>query len=171
MVVVVCSAPEVAVTVTIVVVGVGDVGVVGEDGELPPLLPPPQPKRSPSPAYATASSSQCCQPRRFLHPKRPTVKASVASGKNGRDPVGKAEVCELAEMVSWVVAGALEGVTVAGLKAHVAPVGNPEQAKLTADSKLFSGVTVSVVVPWLPESAVSDAGEAPSVKEGAAAMV
>ena len=73
--------------------------------------------------------------------------------------------------MSWVVAAAPEGVTVAGTKDHVAPEGNPEHARLTEESNPFSGVTVSVTVPWSPESTVSEAGEAPSVKLGSEPIV
>jgi hypothetical protein len=69
------------------------------------------------------------------------------NGKNGRDPGRKAEDCAPAEMVSWVVAAAPEGVTVAGAKVHVAPAGSPEHAKLTGESNPFCGVTESVTVP------------------------
>jgi hypothetical protein len=74
-------------------------------------------------------------------------------------------------MVSSVVAAAPEGVTVDGAKEHVAPAGNPEHAKLTGESNPFSGVTISITVPWPPESTVSEAAEAPSVKLGSAFMV
>jgi hypothetical protein len=74
-------------------------------------------------------------------------------------------------MVSCVVTAAPAGVTVAGLKAHVAPAGRPEQAKLTAESNPFSGVTVSVTAPSKVEVAVTESGEALSVNAGAGAMV
>jgi hypothetical protein len=92
-------------------------------------------------------------------------------GKSGRDPGCKAEDCALAEMVSWVVAAAPEGVTVAGAKEHVAPVGSPEHAKLTGEANPFCGVTDRVTVPWLPESTVSEPGEAARVKLAGEDMV
>jgi hypothetical protein len=100
-----------------------------------------------------------------------TVTASAVNGKNGRDRDCKAEAWALATMVSWVVAAAPAGVTVAGAKEHVTSAGSPEQAKLTGAANPFTGVTDSVTVPWPPESTVSEAGEAPSVKLGSAAMV
>jgi hypothetical protein len=119
----------------------------------------------------TASSSQWCQPRRLLQPNRQTVIASAVNGRNGREPGCKAEDCALLEIVSWVVAGEPEGVTVAGLKAHVAPVGSPEHAKLTVESNPFPGVTVSVTVPCSVAVPVSEVGEAVSVKKGCWVMV
>jgi hypothetical protein len=92
-------------------------------------------------------------------------------GKNGRAPDCEAEDCALAEMVSCVVAAPPAGVTVAGEKEHVAPVGSPEQAKLTGESNPFTGVTDSVTVPRSPGSTVSEAGEAPSVKFGGAEVI
>jgi hypothetical protein len=61
-------------------------------------------------------------------------------------------------MVNWVVAVAPEGVTLAGLNEQVAPLGNPEHAKVTAELKPFDGVTVKVTVPELPELTVSEFG-------------
>lgn len=67
-------------------------------------------------------------------------------------------------MVSFVVAAAPEGVTVDGLNEHEAPVGSPEQAKLTEELKPFCGVTVKVVVTCPPDWTVSDGEEAPILK-------
>jgi len=156
-----CKLPEVAVTVTVEVeetgVGVGDVP--------PPMLPPPQPMMSPRQEQAVTSISQCRQPRRFLHGKRPIVRASAVSGRNGRGPGRKAEVPETAT-VTEVVTALPAGVTVAGAKEQVAVAGSPEQAKLTAELKPFCGVTVRVTDPWLPELTVNEAGDAPRVKLG-----
>jgi len=66
-------------------------------------------------------------------------------------------------MVNVVVAALPDGVTIAGLNAHVAPNGNPEHAKLTAALNPFCGVTVSVVVPVPPPLTLNEAGAAPSV--------
>jgi hypothetical protein len=70
------------------------------------------------------------------------------------------------EIVSWVVAAAPEGVTVGWSKVHVAPVGSPEHAKITAESNPFTGVTVSVTDPWPPELTVSEGDETASRKLG-----
>jgi hypothetical protein len=56
------------------------------------------------------------------------------------------------------------GVTVAGLKVHVPPVGRPLQVKLTACEKPPAGVTVIVVCTDPPEDAVPLAGEAAMAK-------
>jgi hypothetical protein len=143
------------------------VEVTGGGTEPPPLEPPPppQPEINPSPARAPVISNTNCSLRR-LHPKMKNRAASAATGKNGRELGCKVEDSALTEIVSWVVAAAPEGVTGAGLKEQVAPVGNPEQAKLTAELNPFCGVTVKVTVPWLPLLTESDVGEAPSVKEG-----
>ena len=74
-------------------------------------------------------------------------------------------------MVICVVADApAAGVTVAGLKLHVTPAGYPEQLNLTAELKPLYGATVSVIVPWLPESTVRKVGLAPRVKPGVMMM-
>ena len=67
----------------------------------------------------------------------------------------------MVEMVSWVVTAPPEGVTVAWSKEHVAQLGSPEHAKVTGESNPFSGVTVSVTVPWVPEASVSEGAEVP----------
>jgi hypothetical protein len=134
-VVVPCKVPEVAVTVTVEVLADG-AGVDGGVAVVDDAVPPPQPERSPKPAQANATSIQRCQLRRFLHPQKQTVTASVVNGKNGLGP-GFNAVCALAAIVSWVVAAVPDGVTVAGAKEHVAPVGNPEHAKLTGELNPF----------------------------------
>jgi hypothetical protein len=58
------------------------------------------------------------------------------------------------------------GVTVAGLNAQLAPLGNPEQAKLTGALNPLEGVTVKVTVPELPEFTVNAAGCAATLKPG-----
>jgi hypothetical protein len=50
----------------------------------------------------------------------------------------------LLEKLTVVVSGAPAGVSVAGLKLHVAPDGRPEQVKLIAELNPFTGVTVKV---------------------------
>lgn len=156
---------DVAVTVT--------VDVTGVDPEPPPVLPPPllppQPKVSTSPVRAAISMTYC-SPRRFFLIKthRPTARA--VNGRNGRESGRKAAECGLVEIVSTVVAAAPEGVTVVGLKEQVAPAGNPEQAKLTAELKPYWGVTESVTVPEAPDLTVKEEGETPNVKFGGGAL-
>jgi len=76
-----------------------------------------------------------------------------------------------AATVRVVVAALPDGVTVVGLNAHVAPAGNPEHAKLTAELKPFCGEIVSVVVPFPPELTVRDVGEAAKVKLGGGRLI
>ena len=51
-------------------------------------------------------------------------------------------------IVSVTDVGAPAGVTVAGVKVHVAPAGSPEQLKDTAEWNPLSGVTVTVAVAF-----------------------
>jgi hypothetical protein len=88
-----------------------------------------------------------CSLRRFLHPNRKTRPAKTVAGRNDRESCRNAAACVPAEIVSVVVAVAPEGVTVAGLKEQLAPAGNPEHAKLTAEVNPFHANTVRVVVP------------------------
>lgn len=60
-------------------------------------------------------------------------------------------------MESVAVTGAAAGVTDCGLKPQLAPLGRPEQAKLTDCLNPFAGVTVRVIVPMVPELTVRDA--------------
>lgn len=166
-VVVPCRAPEVAVTVTVEVVGEGvDGGVDVDDAE-----PPPQPERTPRPTKANASSIHAYLLYRFLHLNRPKITASAVTGKSRRDSGRMEDDCAAATMVSWVVAAAPEGVTVVGWNEHVASAGNPEHAKLTGELNPFCGVTESVIVPWATESTVSAFGEAARAKLAGADMV
>ena len=74
---------------------------------------------------------------------------------------------EAAETVNVDVAGvAPAGVTVAGEKLQVAPVGRPEQVNVVAEAKPFWAVTERVAVPVCPGVMVSDAGETVTVKLG-----
>lgn len=129
--------PEVAVTVTVEVVA------CFED--------PPHPESMPKPTAVTASASMICTLRRFLNPKKQRAIANVASGNNGLELWGTAAVVEMLVIVTVVEAAPDVGVTVAGLKAHVAPVGSPEHANVTALLKPFCGVTVRLNVPDVPE--------------------
>jgi hypothetical protein len=75
------------------------------------------------------------------------------------------------DTVNVVEAAAPGGVTVAGEKLHEAPVGRPEQAKVTAELKPYSGVTEIVAVPLCPAVTVNDAGEAATEKSGAGRLM
>ena len=61
----------------------------------------------------------------------------------------KDAVCDAA-IVSVVLAVAPAGVTVAGVKLHVAPAGSPEQPKVTVALKPPRAVNVIVSVPFEP---------------------
>jgi len=63
------------------------------------------------------------------------------------------------------------GVTEAGLKVPVVPVGKPVIERLTAELKLFKDVIVMVEVPEPPGAIDRDEGEAPMEKSGAAVTV
>jgi len=133
--VVVCdSDPDVAVTVTVDVV----------DLELDD--PPPQPMSRLSPTPHTASRRSICKLRRFFHRKQHKTAASAAPGNSGLELWRRAAVVADVLTVSVVVAAALEGVTVCGLKLHDAPEGSPEQLNETVELKPFIVVSVIVVV-------------------------
>ena len=68
--------------------------------------------------------------------------------------------------MSWEVAPSPEGTTVSWSKEHVAPLGRPEQAKVTGESNPFSGVTVNISAAWLPGFTVSEGDEVLRVKPG-----
>lgn len=74
--------------------------------------------------------------------------------------------CPDIAIVNCDVVALPEGVTVAGLKEHTAPAGKPEHAKLTAESKPLSGVTVRIAIPPVPELTVSALCEIFNVKLG-----
>ena len=87
-------------------------------------------------------------------PKMPSMTANAAIGIAVLSScINDADF--FAVVIVIVVATALpDGVTVAGLNVQLAPAGNPEHAKLTAELNPFSGVTVSVNVPCPPETIV-----------------
>jgi hypothetical protein len=118
--------------------------------------------------HVAASSNASCNPRLLLQPKRQQRKAaSAVTSGNGRELIPTAEDWVLVEIVSWVLAvAAPDGVTVAGLNEQAAPVGSPEHAKLKVELKPYSGMTVTVATPWLPELTVSAAGKTLRVKVG-----
>ena len=163
-VVVCCSDPAVAVTVTVEVTG----GGVEDD---PPVECPPQPESRLRPATPTASSTNVCNRRRLPKPKQHSATARVEYGSSGL--VSRWRVAVVAEVVtvSVVEVAAPDGVTVAGEKLHDAPLGNPEQLNETGELKPFWGVTETAVVPLCPPVTVSDVGEATMEKSGGRLMV
>lgn len=166
------------VAVCIIVVDVAVIVIVAVSGVVPdplpvdpPLLPLPHPHISPRAAKA-ATSVMNCSLRRFLPISTHRHIARADTGKNlltlGVE-FADWETEDL-EIVSTDVAAVPDGVTVAGLKAHVVPVGSPEHAKLTAELKPYCGVTVRVAVPGLPDCTVSEDVETPNVKLAAGAL-
>ena len=153
-IVVVCTIePDVADTVTVDVVGVGLAGVDE----------PPQAVTRMKPAHAIVSRSHSGRRRRRSKPNRDRPSASALKTDSECNPAGNAADFAAALIVrtSLVVWG---GVTEVGLNEQLAPAGNPEQAKVTAELKPFCGVMVNVTVPCPPALRVSDAGEPAKVK-------
>jgi hypothetical protein len=161
MVPVCCRVPEVAVTVTVACTGGGG---VGDD-------PPPQPEAGANPANVNTTNSTAQIRLRLFQPSRNIVAANAVSGRNGAERRCKAPTVLLAASANCVVIALPEGVTCCGLKLQVTPDGSPVQAKLTAESNPFAGVTVTVTVPWPPDWMVSDAGEMLMVKLGAGRLI
>jgi len=82
--------------------------------------------------------------------------------------LGKAYAALVLEAIVKVeVAAAPLGVTLAGLKRHVAFAGNPLQARLVAALKPLIGVTVTVMVAVLPFVTVPLVGVSEMEKSGA----
>lgn len=125
-----------------------------------------QPQRSPKQVETIVRDSQWAEKVRFFLPKRHRTKANAVRGKNGRDFAGEAADCALIAIVSWVVAASPDGVTVSWSKEHVAPLGRPEQVKVTGELNPFSGVTVSMSAAWPPELTVSEGSETLRTKSG-----
>jgi len=108
-----------------------------------------------------------CKPRRFFQPSRQNAAASVDTGNSGLELRCNAAVAAVVVIVRIVVEAAMpEGVTVGGEKLHVAPVGSPEQANVTAEANEFCGVTDTVAVPLCPPVTVSAVGTTATVKFG-----
>jgi hypothetical protein len=175
--VVVCDVePAVAVIVTVEV----------PDGV--PVLPPPlvEPELPPHPAnpriatltkqqeasspnrnagFASSASNRTNSIDRATNKRR-----TVATGKGAKyhrcSRVGEitALPADVAIVIVVVEALAPLGVTVAGLKLHEAPVGRPEQVKLTCWLNPPLGVTPTVLVAELPAATFALIGAAASVK-------
>jgi hypothetical protein len=151
---------EVAVTVTVDVV---------DEGDDPP---PPQPVNMLSPITLAVSRSSICIRRRFLKPRKHNTAANIVPGNSGLEWRLRTAVVVGAVTVSVVVSDVvLDSVTLVGEKVHVAPAGNPEQAKVTADEKPFCPVTESVTIPLPPATMLTvEVGEL-RVKLGVPPMV
>jgi hypothetical protein len=139
--------------------------------ESPPAPPlPPQPNVSDI-QIIEAASKNVFRPACLVQPKKQKVAAKVSAGRNGPELNGRRADWALAEMVSWLVAGAPEVVTVPGLKVQLAPAGKPEQAKFTVELNPFCGVTVRLMVCGLPELTVTALGVKPSANVGGILIV
>jgi hypothetical protein len=154
-IVAVCTIePDVADTVTVDVVGVGEAGVDE---------PPPQAVTRMNPAHAIVSRSRDGERRRRIRPIRDNPSARALKTGSECNPAGNAADFAAALIVRTSVV-AWAGVTEAGLNEQLAPAGNPEQAKVTAELKPFCGVRVNVTVPCPPTFRVSEAGVPAKVK-------
>lgn len=125
----------------------------------------PHPVQRPTP-NATPASISIWELRRFLRSKQQREAANAEPGNNGLESGREAAIIREVAIVSVDEAIELDGVTVAGEKLHVAPVGNPEQDSKTLEANPFCGVTNSVVVPLSPPVRVSDAGERVTETDG-----
>lgn len=124
-------APEVAVTVTVDVVGC-EVA----------LEEPPHAVNKPSAAKLTANNKSRWNRFRFLKPMRQNATASVAAGSSG--DLSRWSAAELAADIDSDVVVDPPSATVIGLglKVQLKPDGKPLHAKDTEPVKLFWEVTV-----------------------------
>lgn len=152
--------PDVAVTVTVL----APAGVPGLPDDFVP--PPPQPTvMAVKPINSTRHKDIGS---RFFLPKKNKAKARVipppAKGQVG---MRFSLVAAVVAIVIVVVAAVVPlGVTVEGEKLHVAPDGSPEQAKFTAESKPFVGVTDKPTVALCPGITETLVEAAASVNDG-----
>ena len=130
---------------------------------------PPQPLSRLRPATLNKSSTSICKRRRFLQPKQQSATARLVAGKSGTELRRRAAVVGVVTVSTVDVAPG--GVTVAGEKLHVAPVGKPEQLNETAELKPFSGVTETVVAPLSPAATVNAVGVATTEKSAAGRLM
>ena len=154
-----CSVPDVAVTVTVEVVGLG-------------CEFPPHALSEPSPNAQAASSDRICKRRRFFQPMQHTRAASVAPGNNGLRSWLRAAV--LAETVNVRVDVALlfaAGVIEAEENVATTPAGNPVTVSATGELKLFTLPIVIVLVPLVFCDTVTAVCETAMVKLGGGATV
>jgi hypothetical protein len=111
------------------------VDVVGVEPP-PPPPPPPQPVMTLKIAPIATKLRSEMRPRRFLKRISRAASGSVETGEDfliGGD--SSADPLEVIVRVS--VAAVPAGVSVVGAKEQVAPIGNPEQAKLTGALKPY----------------------------------
>lgn len=153
MVVVCCTEPEVAVTVTLDVVGCG---FPPPPPPVPPPPPPLQPVSMPSEVNTSATTIQPRNLRVFPNVNSNPTSAKVKYGTAGSEVSGADEADEEAVKVTLVETGPLDGVSVPGLKVQLTVAGSPLHVKVTAELKPFWGETVNVTTPCPPELTVID---------------
>jgi hypothetical protein len=164
---VVCERdPELAVTVTVYVVGFS-VAVLEELDSVPQ---PAIAARQTSSDTDNRADGMC---RRRLQPNQANARARVPVDvpvhSEGRPRLTAEDV--VVDMVSEVCAGPPLGVTVAGTKAHESEEGRPEHVNATGWLKPLTGVTVTPsVTAWTPVSETV-AGDASTVKSGAGTSI
>ena len=73
--------------------------------------------------------------------------------------------------MSVEVATVPEGVTLAGAKEQLPPVGSPEQVNVVAEAKPFCGVTEIVTSPLCPYGTESEGCETANAKFGGRLMM
>ena len=130
-----CNVPDVAVTVTVEVVGLGF--------ELPPHA-----LSEPSPNAQAASSDKICRRRRCFQPMQHTSAARVVPGNKGLRRWLRVAV--LAETVNVRVDVALPfAAGVIDVEENVAttPAGSPVTVRATGELKLFTLAIVTALVP------------------------
>lgn len=132
------SDPDVAVTVTVAVVGGG--------GFVLSLLPPPPHADNANRQTERRIADQTTR-RRFFKRSRQLATTKMVSDKNGLPDGYAFDADAPVAIVSCVVIEFPDGVTLDGLKAHVAPAGRPAQEKVTAELNPFCGVMVRVIAP------------------------
>lgn len=167
-----CKVPEVAVMVTVEILGGG------------PKDKPGQPVSSVSPQvtpHKVRNRRRKRTPLRFFQPKKHNPTARAEPGSQGCE-FWERELRELGPRLSAatveavvMVRVALETVPLARItlgctKAHVAPVGSPVQAKETLPANPLIGVNVTVVATPAPGATVSDAGATETVKSATSAL-
>ena len=154
-----CSEPSVAITLTV------DMEAIGE------MESTPQPMQIPNPSPAATPADSRRRPRRFLQPKQQNAAASDVPGKIGLELGGRAAVAVEVATVRVVEAASPAGVTLAGEKLHADPVGKPEQLNVTVEAYPFSGVTRTEALPLCPLATVTDEGKRTTEKLGDGALI
>lgn len=129
---------------------------------VPLLATPPQPTDT-----ITASSTSTTRPIQNLRERRclpaTTIPSPRPGSQNANIPLCGARLAVLAapiEIVSVVETGAEPSAMVLFAKLQLAPAGNPLHASDAVPVNVLDGLSVTVIVPDLPEATVSEAGAA-----------